>query len=181
MVYDGVVTGKYVQLFPVAEDDAEFTLMVRQDERLTRYLPKVSNTLEQQREWIRRQREKDGDYYFIAKDFAGSPVGTIGIYDIKDNQGEGGRLTSVGNALQSLEIQYLAFKFDFEILKLDKVTTYVLAENISAYKLSEKLGTRFEEPTIDEQGRKICNGSMTREQFVEAVPGIERLLYRIKK
>ena len=178
MVYDGVIKGQYVDLTSVTEEDAEFTLMVRQDARLTKYLPKVSNTLDQQKTWIISQRQKEGDYYFIAKDHNGNPVGTIGIYDIHDNYGEGGRLTSIGNALQSLEIQYLIFKFDFEVLKLDKVTAYVYADNKSAYKLSEKLGTRFEEPSLDSEGRAICNGSITKEQFEEAVPGIEKMLYR---
>ena len=180
MVYDGVIKGSYVDLFSVTEEDAEFTLMVRQDERLTKYLPRVSNTLDQQKEWIKKQRIKEGDYYFIAKDHNGKPVGTIGIYDINGKTGEGGRLTSIGNALQSLEIQYLIFKFDFEILELDKVTAYVYADNSSAYRLSEKLGTRFEKPTADDEGRMICNGSITKEQFEEAVPSIERMLYRRK-
>lgn len=180
MVYDGVIQGKYVQLLPVTEDDAEFTLYVRQDPRITKYLPKVDNTLEQQREWIRRQRERAGDFYFVANDYNGNPVGTIGIYDIRDNVGEGGRLTSIGNALQSLEIQYLIFQFDFEILKLDKVVAYVYAENTSAVRLSEKLGLRFEPPSTDDEGRVVRNGSITREQFEKAIPTIEKMLYRNK-
>lgn len=181
MVYDGVVKGKYVQLVSVTEEDAEFTLKVRQDPRLTKYLPKVNNTLEQQREWIRKQRLQEDDYYFVAKDYNGNYVGTIGIYHLNGKTGEGGRLTSIGNALQSLEIQYLAFRFDFDILNLEKVTAYVYADNAAAYRLSEKLGTRFEEPSVDDEGRLVCNGSMTKEQFKEAEPGIRKLLYREKQ
>ena len=165
MIYEGVVKGQYVYLMSVTENDAEFTLKVRQDKRLTKYLPKLNNTLEQQREWIRIQREKKGDYYFLARDFEGNPVGTIGIYDIRGSVGEGGRLTSIGNALQSLEIQYLAFKFDFEILCLDKVTAFVYADNTSAYRLSKTLGIRFETPSVDNDGRIVRNGSITREQY----------------
>ena len=178
MVFDGVIKGEFVNLTSVSEEDAEFTLFVRQDERITRYLPKVTNSLEQQKAWISSQREKKGDFFFIAKDHAGNPIGTIGTYDINDNVGEGGRLTSVGNALQSLEIQYLAFKFDFEILKLDEVKSYVYAENKSAYRLSEKLGVCFREPSLDSEGRLVCYGSITREQFKNALPEIEKLLYR---
>lgn len=180
MVFDEVIKGEYVDLTSVSEEDAEFTLLVRQDERMTKYLPKVTNSLEQQKAWISSQRKKKGDYFFIAKDHAGNPIGTIGIYDIHGKVGEGGRLTSVGNALQSLEIQYLIFRFDFEILKLDEVTSYIYAENKSAYRLSETLGVCFGEPSLDPEGRLVCYGSITREQFEKAVPGIERLLYRKK-
>lgn len=180
MVFDGSIKGEYVDLTSVTEEDAEFTLFVRQDERMTRYLPKVTNSLEQQKAWITSQREKKGDYFFIAKDHAGNPVGTVGIYDIHGDMGESGRLTSVGNALQSLEIQYLLFKFVFEIIKLNEVTSYVYAENKSAYRLSEKLGVRFKEPSIDQEGRLVCYGNISREQFEKAIPGIERLLYRRK-
>ncbi|MBP3197589.1 MAG: GNAT family N-acetyltransferase [Butyrivibrio sp.] len=178
MIYDGVIKGQYIDLTSVTEEDAEFTLMVRQDARLTKYLPPISNTLEQQKTWINSQRQKEGDYYFIAKDHEGKPVGTIGTYDVHDGTGEGGRLTSIGNALQSMEIQYLILRFDFDILKLDYATSFVYADNVSALKLSKTLGIEFDEPTTDREGRIICNGHITKEQFYEAVPNIERMLYR---
>lgn len=180
MFYNGVIKGQYVQLSSVTEKDAEFTLKVRQDERLTRFLPPVKNTIEQQREWILAQQKKEGDYYFVARDYNSNPVGTVGIYDIENEVGEGGRLTSIGDALQSIEIQYLILKFDFEVLKLKKVTAYVYAENSSAYRLSEKMGMQFDPPTPNAKGELICNGSITKEQFDNVKPNIERMLYRKK-
>lgn len=38
MVYEGVLEGRYVDLRSVIEDDAKFTLSLRQDPLLTQYL-----------------------------------------------------------------------------------------------------------------------------------------------
>ena len=67
MVYNGILEGKYVNLRSVEEKDAEFTLSLRQDPILTKYLPKLDITLEQQINWIRKQRVKEGDFYFLVE------------------------------------------------------------------------------------------------------------------
>lgn len=177
MVYGNTIVGKFINLYSVSEEDAEFTLKVRQDMRLTRYLPQLNISLDAQKEWIRSQRRKEGDYFFVAKDHFDNYIGTVGIYDIKGSTGEGGRLTSIGNALQSVEIQYLIFRFDFEKLGLKEVTTIVYAENESALKLSEKFGVKFDMP-VEEGGNFVCHGRITAQQFKGNAPYIESLIYR---
>lgn len=178
MVYDGEIEGKYVTLRSVSEDDAEFTSFVRKDAKLTRYLPRVDNTIEEQKAWIRKQRQDETDYFFVATDKDGIPVGTIGIYNIKDGCAEGGRLTSMGNALQSIEIQLLALHFDFDILNLNKVTTVVFKGNERALKLSKLFGIEFEDPCFDERGNKVYNGSVTKESFKNNENKIKSMIYR---
>lgn len=180
MVYNGRIEGRYVYLMSATEEDAEFTLMVRQDPRLTRFIPQVNNTIEQQRQWLNKQRKKVNDYYFVARDYEGNKIGTIGVYDIKDGIGEGGRLTSIGNALQSIEIQYLICKFDFNVLNLDSVNTFVYAENYSALRLSKQFGAIFEEDLQEVDGVPVFFGNIKKTDFERVVPDVRKMIYRGK-
>lgn len=70
----------------VEENDAEFILTLRTDERLNKYLHPTKNDMDVQKRWIRnyKEREREGkDYYFIFfKDK--NPIGLNRIYDIHD-------------------------------------------------------------------------------------------------
>lgn len=178
MVYNRVLEGRYVDLMSVSEQDAQFTLEIRQDSKLIKYLPVVNNTLEEQIEWIREQRRKIGDYFFVAKDKCGNRIGTVGIYDISGERGEGGRLVSIGNAIQSIEIQLLAFQFDFYEILLEEVTTFVYADNFSALRLSRKFGIEFGEPVLDADNRYVCFGFVKKEIFKKHEKSIRKMLYR---
>ena len=60
MFYDGILEGRFVDLRSAAEGDAEFTLKIRQDPEFIKFLPKIENTTEQQRAWIRYQHSATG-------------------------------------------------------------------------------------------------------------------------
>ena len=113
MVYNGILEGKYVNLRSVEEKDAEFTLSLRQDPILTKYLPKLDITLEQQINWIRKQRVKEGDFYFLVEKKDGERIGVLGVYDVEGNHAETGRIAIVGTAFESIEAQLLSFVFSF--------------------------------------------------------------------
>lgn len=75
--------GLHVRL--VREEDAEFIVRLRTNERNARYIHATSANIADQIEWIRnyKSRESRGeDYYFIFY-FNGAPVGLIRIYDIE--------------------------------------------------------------------------------------------------
>lgn len=68
----------------VKEEDAEFILKLRTDEKLGKYLHYTDNSVEKQRKWIceYKKRELAGiDYYFIFY-YKQSPVGLNRIYNI---------------------------------------------------------------------------------------------------
>lgn len=90
MVYGEVIEGRYVDLKCCEEDDAEFTLSLRKDSNLGKFFPRIDNTVEEQKAWIRRQQKKEGDYFFVAWNKDGERIGTIGLYDINGQSGEGG-------------------------------------------------------------------------------------------
>ena len=181
MVYDGVIEGRYVDLRSATEVDAEFTLAVRQDPEFNKYLPRVNNTLEQQKAWIKKQREKEGDYFFVVWDKGGERLGTISIYDIQGDQAEAGRLTMRGNALQSVEAQLLSFYFGFNDLGLKEIVSYIYAENARALRFTQQFGGLLHEPFENENGQMECKATNSKEDFDTCEKKLSALIYREKR
>lgn len=178
MVYNGVLEGKYVNLRSVEEKDAEFTLSLRQDPILTKYLPKLDITLEQQINWIKKQREKEGDYYFVIENKEGKSIGVIGVYDVKGNSAETGRIAVIGSSFESIEAQMLSFDFAFDILKLDTTFNYVMADNIHALRFSQLFGSKSSQPYVDEDGNKRIDGEISKSSYCRSKERIIKMLYR---
>lgn len=103
MAVGGTITGRRVILRPVEDHDAEFTLQIRNDEELTRYIPKVESNLERQRIWINYQRRKEGDYFYIIENLYSKPLGTLAYYDILGDTCELGRYISYGSSFENVE------------------------------------------------------------------------------
>lgn len=181
MVYGGVIEGKYVELRSATGEDAEFTLAVRQDPEFNKYLPRVNNTLEQQAEWIKRQRNKDDDYFFVVWDKRNNRLGTISIYDIQGDHAEAGRLAIRGNAFQSIEAQLLSFHFGFNDLKLKEIVSYIYAENARALRFTQQFGGVLHNSEMDENGRMVCKATSSKEDFDVCEKKLSALLYREKR
>jgi len=76
----------------VREEDAPFILELRTDKKLSRYLHKTDNDLQQQIDWIReyKNREKEGtDYYFIYFS-SNRPIGVNRLYNITESSSTSG-------------------------------------------------------------------------------------------
>lgn len=180
MVYEKGMNGCYVDLKSAAVSDAEFTLSIRQDKDFSKYLPRIDNTLEQQRDWINNQREKTGDYFFVVWDKAKKQIGTISIYDIEDDFAEGGRLAIRGNALQNIEAQLLLFRFGYDILGLKQIVGYVYAENTRALRFAESFGSIIDPPR-EKNGRLECKITNRKEDFAVCDKKLSALIYRQKR
>jgi hypothetical protein len=82
--------GLHVRL--VMEDDAAYIINLRTDAQISRFINKIDNDVEKQREWIQeyKKREKEGlDYYFIYF-YSDVPIGLNRLSDIKENEFTGG-------------------------------------------------------------------------------------------
>lgn len=178
MVYNDVLEGKYVNLRSVEEKDAAFTLSLRQDPILTKYLPKLDITIEQQISWIRKQRNQEGDYYFVVENKKGEKIGVIGVYDVNGDCAETGRIAMIGNAFESIEAQLLSFDFAFDILKLEKTVNYVMADNIHALRFSQMFGSQSSEPFEDSNGNMRIDGVITKGSYLKSKDKIIKMLYR---
>lgn len=177
MVFDGSIEGKYVKLISATVDDAEFTLKLRQDPELNKYLPRIDNTIEQQIQWINHQREKKDDYFFVIWDMNGNRIGTISIYDIEDDHAEAGRLIVRGNAFQSMEAQMLSFEFGFVYLKLNQIYSYIYADNVRALRFNQQFGGIIESPKLH-AGKQECKTTNNKEDFFICQKKLKKFLYR---
>lgn len=81
------LAGRDVTFRFVEPADAGFILSLRLDERLNAYVSKVDSDIEKQESWIRgyKEREASGsEFYFIIL-HRGEPVGTVRVYDYRDD------------------------------------------------------------------------------------------------
>ena len=177
MVTEDII-GKYVTMSSATEDDAEFALAIRQDPKMTRFLPRLDISVEQQIAWIRRQREMPGDYFFIVRNKDGERVGVIGIYDFRDDTAGIGRVAMKGDPLDNLEAWFLSIRFAFKTLGLKKLADWVYAENVPAITIGKFFGAHFDEPHLDEQRNiTVRNLYYLAEEFDETEAHVKKIIY----
>ena len=140
MVYNDIIQGVGINLRSVEEKDAEFIFVLRQDKERTKYIHSISGTVEDQRQWIRLQREREGDYYFIVEDKGGKPIGALGYYDIKNKNGEIGRMVINGSYAQNCDAIVQIRKFAFETIGADSVRSTVVDGNKTMIAQLKRLG-----------------------------------------
>jgi RimJ/RimL family protein N-acetyltransferase len=135
MVSENILRGKNISLRSVEVSDAEFILPLRLDPTINEHLNKVSPDIELQREWIRNQRERANDYYFIILDKENNPIGTVGLYDINRENGtfNWGRWIVIKKAplYAAIETTLLIYRFGFEVLELEKAVSEVRTRNVN--------------------------------------------------
>ncbi len=157
MYIDYKLEGKYVNLRSVTEDDAEFILDIRNNPQISKYLPPLNVTVEQQRQWITKQRADNDSYYFVLEslhgDKKGEVIGTISIYDIDGNHGESGRTCSLGDPFESIEAHILFFDFIFCKLNLDYTTGWVYEENKGVIAMNNSYGIEWVGNKVDSNGQ----------------------------
>lgn len=173
------IEGRYVDLRSCTEDDAEFTRDIRKDPEFVEFLPAIDNTIEQQKAWIRNQRAKDGDYFFVVWDKYGKRIGTISIYDVHGDRAESGRLAIKGdNAFQGIEAQILSFRFAFETLGLECIDCFIFADNERAIRFNKQFGGKDSLPEMNNEGRLIIKCENWREDFERVDKKLSSVLYR---
>lgn len=163
MIYDGIIKGIGVNLRPVEETDAEFTYWLRQDKERTKYVHSVNGTVEDQKEWIKKQRVREGDYFFIVEDKQGTPLGTVGYYDIVHNNGEMGRMVINGNFSQNCDAIIQLRRFAFEIIGADYVRCTAVSTN---------------KPVVAQLKRL---GGIQTDQYTDPKDGFDILVFRVTK
>lgn len=178
MVVEGKLEGKYVYLESADIADAEFTLSLRQDSLLTKYLPRLDISLGQQKEWIKSQRKKDGDYFFVVRANDGEPIGTTSIYNVNGDTSEGGRLALIGDSIQNTEASLLLYRFAFNTLRLKNITGYIVDGNKRADRFNKQFGCVTGEPKLNEKGEMIRETLLTVEAFRRAEERLVRVLYK---
>jgi len=79
------ILGKNITLREIEVADADFVLSLRNDKKRGKYLSKTSDDVVSQVEYIKNYKAKAQNYYFIIEDKKHHPIGTVRIYDIRNN------------------------------------------------------------------------------------------------
>lgn len=169
MIIEKEIIGKYSKLRSVKTEDAEFILSLRLNDKLNKYINKVDNDIKKQEEWINLQQQREGDYYFLILNLDNQPLGTISLYNIKENNAEFGRWVSKGNMIINIESAILIHKFAFEDLNLDLVYTNTMAENKQVVNFHKRFGSKIEEKLYfdKETGFTFSRGYINKQSFIE--------------
>lgn len=134
--------GTYVNLREVTLEDAEFILMLRCDEKKSRFLHKTENNLEKQIEYLKKYFEKDDEWYFIIERKSGERIGTIRIYDLRPDSFCSGSWIMIDgvSTAECFESTYITYKYGFKILGFEKQHIDVRKENKGVLKFHKTLG-----------------------------------------
>jgi RimJ/RimL family protein N-acetyltransferase len=129
-----IIDGKHINLVSVTPDDAEFILSLRLDVNRGRYLSKIENDLQAQREWINSYltRERRGEeYYFVITEKSGERLGTVRVYDFKgDSFSWGSWVMRPGNpSYAAIESALCVYEFAFVALGFARCHFEVRKEN----------------------------------------------------
>lgn len=177
MIWDKEIVGKYVDLKYARIEDAAFILQTRQDPELTKFLPYLDITVEQQAEWLRNQQAREGDYYFVVWRKDNTPIGVIRLYDVVEDEGQTGSIAIKGTATETLEAKLLCEDFAYETLGLKRIHNFVRTENLAIIRFAEAFGVQWKEPYTDENGLEWMDGYNTYERAKQFRDEIRKSLY----
>jgi RimJ/RimL family protein N-acetyltransferase len=153
MVYKDEIQGKNIFFRSVNVDDAEFILSLRLDGSLNKFINKVPPSIEQQKSWINKQRNREGDYYFLIQDKDRNAIGTISVYDINFEKKtfNWGRWILKPNApiYAMIESTLLVYHYAFKTLELCKALSDVRLGNYKVINFHLSYGSKIYK--IDEQ------------------------------
>ncbi len=135
-----LLEGKNINLRTVEIEDADFIYTMRQNRKKTKYLSKVTGTVDSQKEWIKnyKQREdEEKEFYFIIESKNKDKLGLVRIYDLKNDsfcwgswliKEDAPKTTAIESALQIYEFGFYKLGFEkshFDVRKgNDKVIAF---------------------------------------------------------
>ena len=179
MIYEKEIEGLTVRLRSVKESDAEATHKMRMDASKVKYMHKISGTVEDQRAYIRNQRQKQGDYLFLVTDLEGNPIGMRGIYDVTEDSAESGRTIGYGDAFQNMEALLLGIDFAFDVLGVKTVYMDAAADNSSVRGIQVQIGAKeYKREFLADLGYEYVFSTLTKEDYDTCREKIMKMIRR---
>lgn len=112
------VRGKSIFLREVTIDDAEFIIKLRTDPEKSKHLSVTPNDIDKQKSFISSYLKSQADYYFIICDWSRCPLGTIRIYDVRDDSFCWGSWILSKDAPSNAAIESALLIYDFAFFSL---------------------------------------------------------------
>ena len=140
--------GKIVDLSPVAEKDLADIIRMRNDPKMMYYLNQpMEITLDSQKAWYEKYKERTDDLYWTIKDKDGLVVGTNRLYDITADKCDQGSLMVdtrySRTAPYAAEAIMLSLDFAFDVLGVETIVNEDRYDNKNMNSLSRRFGFQF--------------------------------------
>ncbi|WP_051302886.1 GNAT family N-acetyltransferase [Psychromonas aquimarina] len=143
--------GKTIKFRLVEISDAEFINSLRVDGKYNKYLSKVTGSVKDQKEWIKKYKEKEKsgiEYYFIIEKIADkTPIGTVRLYDFASVKGSfswgSWILNENKTRLSAVESAMLVYELAFRTLQFSKCHFEVRKENKGVITFHKKMGAQI--------------------------------------
>ena len=139
------LTGKIVDMSPVTEKDLADIIRMRNDPKMMYYLNQpMEITLDSQKAWYDKYKERTDDLYWTIKDKDGLVVGTNRLYDITSDKCVQGSLMVdtrySRTAPYAAEAIMLSLDFAFETLSVQTIVNEDRHDNKNMNSLSRRFG-----------------------------------------
>lgn len=174
-----MLESKTIYMRLASEDDAEFILSLRSDNKFSQFISKIESSLAKQINWMRdyKERERSGkEYYFIImRRDNNKEIGTVRIYDLKEMPKSfcwgSWILNEEKTASSALESALLVYDFAFNELNFEQSHFDVRNDNNKVIDFHKKLGAR--EVASDENDTFFI---YQKNKFVEAAAKFKRFM-----
>lgn len=143
--------GKTIKFRLVEISDAEFINSLRVDEKYNKHLSQVTGSVKDQKEWIKKYKEKERlgtEYYFIIEKLADqTPIGTVRLYDFlngRESFSWGSWILNENKTrFSAVESAMLVYELAFNTLKFTNCHFEVRKENRGVIKFHKKMGAKI--------------------------------------
>ena len=141
MDHDIALRGYGYALRPVRPEDAALIVALRNEGGP--YINRGAQDEREQRAWISRYLEREGDYYFVAERMRDArPDGLAAIYDVdaQARRAEWGRFVVRHGANAAVEAALLVYRCAFEVLALESLVCRTLSANAQVVAFHDSCG-----------------------------------------
>lgn len=158
------VRGKSIFFREVSVDDAKFILDLRTNPDKNKFLSTTENDLEKQKAYIHSYLKSDTEYYFIICNWKCNTLGTVRIYDVREDSFCWGSWIISKDAPTSVAIEsaLLVYDFAFYSLHYSKSHFDVRKNNAKVINFHERFGA-----TIVGEDELNYFFEYTREKYLE--------------
>ena len=134
-----ILFGKNINLRTVEVEDAEFIFEMRQNQDKTKYLSKITGTVESQKEWIKNYKQREyeqKEFYFVIESNNSQKLGLVRMYDFQNEsfcwgswliKEDAPKTTAIESALQVYEFAFYKLSFDKSHFEVQKGNDKVIA------------------------------------------------------
>lgn len=131
------------ELRPLKPEDSKWLLELRQDPEISKYINSTDHTVESHAEWIKKNAEKQDDYYFVIQDYGTKqPHGVVALYDIKYRSAEWGRWVLKPGSIAAAASVYLVIEAA-KILNMTRIYSRTVADNKKVCRFHDLVGAKF--------------------------------------